>query len=164
VLTVFQVPTTMRKTVERLNRAKHLSWRLAHERMNAAIEAGFPLEAVAIAESLLTDRFLSFVNFHGAGFGPEKTLGGVAQKAASICRRTTGDALGEALAADAENWARERNEILHGIAKSRQGVGPTIPAEGFVDRAHDVAVRGRQLVRAVKAWHGKLVRNHGRRG
>lgn len=88
------------------NHAKYLSYQLAHERMKAAIEAGFPIEAVAIAESLLTDRFLSFVNFHGAGFDAEKsTLGAVAQKAAKICRETTKDPLGEALATHAHEVA-----------------------------------------------------------
>jgi len=31
------------------NHAKYLSYQLAHERMKSAIEAGFPLEVVAIA-------------------------------------------------------------------------------------------------------------------
>ena len=55
------------------NHAKYLSYRLARDRMKAAIEADFPLEAVTIAESLITDRLLSFVNFHGAGFRGKRT-------------------------------------------------------------------------------------------
>lgn len=70
------------------NQAKYQSWRLAHERMQTAIAAGFPLEAVAIAESLVTDRLLSFVNFYGAGFNADKTtLHPVAEKAARIARK-----------------------------------------------------------------------------
>ncbi len=141
------------------NWAKYLSYRLAHDRMKAAIEAGYPLEAIAIAESLITDRLLSFVNFHGAGFDPEKcTLGPAAQKAAKICRETTKDPDGERLAVRAQDWARDRNTVLHSIAKSGQGVGPKIPADSFVDHAHKVAIRGLALVREVKVWHRKQLR------
>lgn len=69
------------------------------------------------------------------------TLGGVAQKAAKICRETTKDLQGEALASEAERWARERNSVLHSIAKSGQGVGPKIAADAFVEHAYAVAVR-----------------------
>lgn len=138
------------------NHEKYLSYKLAHGRMKCAVEAGFPLEAVAIAESLITDRLLSFINFHGADFDPERsTLGGVAQKAAKICKETTRDLQGEALAAEAERWAKERNSILHSIAKSGQGVGPKIAADAFVEHAHSVAVRGMELVKDVKNWHRK---------
>jgi len=142
------------------NHAKFLSYKLAHERMKAAVEAGFPLEAVAIAESLITDRLLSFINFYGADFDPEKsTLGGVAQKAAKICRETSNDPVGEALATKAEMWAKDRNSVLHAIAKSGQGVGPKIATYAFVEHAHGVAVRGLDLVKQVKSWHTQLLRN-----
>jgi len=138
------------------NHAKYLSYQLAHERMKSAIEAGFPLEVVAIAESLITDRLLSFINFHGSDFDPERsTLGSVAQKAAKICREKTNDPQGEALASEAERWAKDRNSVLHAIAKSGQGVGPLIAADAFVQHAHGVAVRGMALVKDVKNWHRK---------
>lgn len=141
------------------NHAKYLSYRLAHERMDSAIRANFPLEAVAIAESLITDRLLSFANFHEAGFDPENTtLVKTAQKVAKICRKTTHDEVGEALAIKAQAWAAERNAVLHAIAKSGQGTGPKIAAEMFVEHANTVAVRGLALVKRVKAWHAQQLR------
>jgi hypothetical protein len=69
----------MSEKLTNMNYANYISYLLAHERMKAAVKVGSPLEAVDIAESLLTDRLLSFINFHGAGFDHEKsTLGGVA--------------------------------------------------------------------------------------
>lgn len=141
------------------NHAKYLSYRLAHERMQGAIDAGFPLEAVAIAESLITDRLLSFANFHEAGFDPDKTtLVKAAQKVAKICRKTTNDELGAKLATKAEQWAADRNAVLHAIAKSSQGTGPKIAADGFVKHAHGVAQKGMALVKDIKAWHSKQLR------
>lgn len=150
----------MNQKLIKSNHAKFLSYKLAHERMKAAVEAGFPLEAVAIAESLITDRLLSFINFNGAGFDPEKsTLGGVAQKAAKICIESSHDPVGEALASKAEMWAKDRNTVLHAIAKSGHGVGPKIAADAFVEHAHGVAVRGMDLVKQVKSWHSGLQKN-----
>ncbi len=148
------------------NQAKYQSWRLAHERMDAAMAAGFPLEAVAIAESLITDRLLSFANFHGAGFdNPEMaTLGRVAKKVVEICQATTPDAQGQALAEKAQCWAKDRNTVLHGIAKSAQGTGPAITANDFVAHAQEVAQRGLELVKEIKAWHGQQVRASGNVG
>ncbi len=140
------------------NQAKYQSYRLAHERMSAAIEARFPLEAVAIAESLLSDRLLSFANGHGAGFEADKiTLRQVTPKVAKICRETK-DAEGQALAHAADQWAVERNKVLHQIAKSGQGDGPPIAADSFLESAMEVAVRGVELVKGVKAWHQKQLR------
>ena len=142
------------------NQAKYLSYRLAHDRMKAAIEADFPLEAVTIAESLITDRLLSFVNFHGAGFDkPEKAmLVRVAEKAVKICQKITQDPQGQALAERAQSWAQERNNVLHAIAKSAQGQGPKTPAESFLAVARDVAARGLALVKDIKSWHQKQLR------
>lgn len=151
----------MNKKAIKGNHAKFLSYKLAHERLKAAVESGYPLEAVAIAESLLTDRLLSFINFYGAAFDPEKaTLGGVAHKAAQICKMpTTRDLVGEDLATKAAMWAKDRNTVLHSIAKSGQGSGPKIEANAFVEHAQGVALRGLDLVKKVKSWHTGLLKN-----
>ena len=141
------------------NQAKSQSYRLAHERTSAAIEAGFPLETVAIAESLLTDRLLSFAVFHRAPkINVERdTLGKAAREVIAICQRLE-DAQGEALAEVAKEWANERNAVLHAIAKSAPGSGPEISAESFVAHAHKVAQRGVELVKGVQAWHQQRLR------
>jgi len=56
-------------------------------------------------------------------------------------------------------WAKDRNSVLHAIAKSGQGVGPKIAADAFVEHAHGVAVRGLDLVKQVKSWHTQLLKN-----
>ena len=140
------------------NQAKYLSYKLAHSRMKTALNAGFPLETIAIAESLMTDRLLSYVNYHGAGFDPDKkTLGQVAPKATKICQELN-DEIGYSLTIKADDWMRQRNAILHSIAKSGQGKGPKIPADQFIDQALEVAQNGIDLVKAIQAWHQRLVR------
>lgn len=140
------------------NHAKYLSYTLAHSRMKAALDAGFPLETIAIAESVMTDRLLSFVNHHGGALDPERTtLGQVAPRAEQLCRQAQ-DEQGATLAEQARQWAHKRNAILHAIAKSGQGVGPRIPAEAFVAEADSVARQGVELLKHIKAWHQQQVR------
>ncbi|MBY5269446.1 hypothetical protein BB931_01245 [Spiribacter salinus] len=55
------------------NYEKYYAYRLAHERMKGAFQAGYPLETITIAESIITDRLLSHANFHGAGLNPDRT-------------------------------------------------------------------------------------------
>lgn len=68
------------------NNAKYLAYKFAHERISAAIEAGFPLEAIAIQESLISDRLHSFTRHHGSRFDIKKTaLRTLANKSLAIC-------------------------------------------------------------------------------
>ena len=46
-------------------RSKYLSYTFAFDEMRRASEQGFPLHAIAIAESILSDRILSFLLSHG---------------------------------------------------------------------------------------------------
>lgn len=145
------------------NQAKYLSYKLAIGRMQMAIDAGFPLEAVAIAESLMSDRLMSYANHHGADLDPDKcTLGKAAKKASAISSRER-DEVGQKLATNASEWARKRNAVLHGIAKSAQGTGPKLEAHTFVEYAQEVAVSGRLLVKQINAWSQKLIRQSGKK-
>jgi hypothetical protein len=140
------------------NQAKYLSYKLAHARMKSALNAEFPLETIAIAESLMTDRLLSYVNYHGTDFDPDKTtLGKVAPKAAKICQENK-DETGYSLTTQAKNWMQQRNEVLHSIAKSGQGKEPKIPANQFLEHALEVAKNGIVLVKAIQTWHKNLIR------
>ncbi|MEQ1890653.1 MAG: hypothetical protein ABL951_15990 [Alphaproteobacteria bacterium] len=60
--------------------------------MKAAIDAGFSLEVIAIAESLMTDRLMSYANCYQAKFDPNKTtLGKVARKVVMLCKEKQDD-------------------------------------------------------------------------
>jgi hypothetical protein len=131
------------------NAAKYLSYKLAFGRMRAAIEAGYPLEAVAIAESIITDRLLSFANHHGARLEPSRTTLGPALRKA----RDSSEAVDTDLFDSVGEWAKQRNEVLHSIAKSGQGEGPRISAEKFLAHADHVARTGLHLATEVKNWH-----------
>ena len=142
------------------NTQKYLSYKLAHEKVVRAIDAGFPLEAIAICESIITDRLLSYANHHGGKLDPSKaTLG---QATTSIQKRVPDlaatDPLGAELVVQASDWAKSRNHALHAIAKSGQGTGPKVSAAEFDEFVMAVALEGQALMKRIKSWHHKLVR------
>ena len=139
------------------NSEKYLSYKFAFNRINKAIEAQFPLEAIAIEESVMTDRFLSFANYYDAEFPLRTTLGQVAPKVAKICKQV-GDLEGKGLAERASEWAKSRNQVLHSIAKSTPGTGPTLRSDTFLRTACGVADAGKLLTDAIKQWHQRRLR------
>ena len=142
------------------NTPKYLSYKLAHEKTARAIDKGFPFEAIAICESLITDRLLSYANHHGGKLNPSKaTLGQVINRIRKLVNDMAGtDPLGDDLLAKASEWAASRNQALHAIAKSAQGQGPKISAAEFDEFAMVTARNGYDLVKQIKSWHQKRVR------
>jgi len=142
------------------NSQKYLSYKLAHEKIDRAIDAGFPLEAIAICESIITDRLLSYANHHGGKLDPSKAILG--QAITSIRKRVPDlaatDPLGADLVLQASDWAKSRNHALHAIAKSGQGQGPKVSAAEFDEFSMAAAHKGHLLMKRIKSWHPKLVR------
>lgn len=146
------------------NTQKYMSYKLAHEKIVRAIDEGFPLEEITICESIITDRLLSYANHHGGKLDPSKaTLG---QAIASIRKRVPDlaatDPSGADLVLQASDWAKSRNRALHAIAKSGQGQGPKVSAAEFDKFAMAAAQKGQLLMKRIKLWHQKLVRQAAR--
>lgn len=146
------------------NFQKYLSYKLAHEKIVRAIDEGFPLEAITICESIITDRLLSYANYYGGRLDPSKaTLG---QAITTIRKRVpdlaAADPLGADLLLQVSDWAKSRNHALHAIAKSGQGQGPKVSAAEFDEFAMAAALEGLALMKRIKSWHQKLVRQAAR--
>jgi len=153
------------------NIGKHNAYALAFAMIDEAIEARCPIQAIAIEESILTDRLWSTLNV-GVTDISEKQFNnlslGVALKAwhpdAKIpegkrnVNRKRFDAEMEELYPDLDKWREMRNGVIHSIAKSRQGKAPSIPAEKFREYAQEAATVGLLLARKVTNWTQKTVR------
>jgi len=141
------------------NQAKYLSYREAWERINAAIESKFYFEAVSIAESILSDRLLSFI----AGVDPNSKVNTRTSFAQLIeaWRRLAGslpshppyEDIGEAV----NEWRKDRNSVVHGLVKSYPGT-PTEDFGSFLQRAEKTAKEGKSLARKVSGWHKEELR------
>jgi len=135
------------------NVKKGESYKYAFERMPEAIEGGYFLEAITIAESIINDRLQSFVigkDVKGRGsFGD--MIKGILNHVPKMDEETL------SLVKRLKPWKDLRNECIHGIAKSHPGQ-PTIDVDAFHGRAEEVAESGYLLAKEVTAWHKKSLR------
>lgn len=82
----------------------------AIEEYNNAIEHRFFLEAIAIAESLISDRMESYANYKSEKDYSFQTLG-------KLCDALRNDPVLKSIVADIDAWRVKRNAALHQMAK-----------------------------------------------
>ena len=151
---------------------KYFSYKLAHEQIKRAIGSNppFPIEAIAIEESILFDRLRSAV----LALVPEKSSAkSFAMILESIYDKQTHtiaygfEDLGAALAKKGgvealDDWRKGRNRFIHGLARSSEPGHPTeIGSDVFYKEGLDLARKGIKLVRIVEAWSKKSIRATG---
>ncbi len=159
----------MKTTPEPKNIQKGLAYKLAHEQMNEAIdgERPFPIEALAIEESILSDRLRSAIwTLVPKARGAKR----FAQIIEAVFDRNAGiatsgfEGLHAALAkkgglAALDAWRKQRNRFVHGLACSPEPRKPTeIGSDVYLKEGLEAAREGRKLVRIVEAWSKKCVR------
>ena len=134
--------------VSRSNRAKYLSYKYAMARMEEAINERFYLEAVMIAESVISDRLLS-ATAHRRALSADS-----AQKHLSLSvliARAKSIGLPPDLATELHAWRAARNQVAHAVAKSAPNE-PTMSVELFCEQAESAARQGQRLVNVMKRW------------
>ena len=150
---------------QKKNTLKYYAYRLAFDMIKCSLERDCPLQAIAIEESILTDRLSSTLNAGRPQARPKDTLGRVLTEwhpktpsASRNANATLFDEEMESLFPELSKWWNMRNELLHGIAKPKQDEKPTASSDDFMDRARTAAKKGYALVRKVDAWTKKQIR------
>jgi hypothetical protein len=152
-----------KKTVDRIlkmkNTNKYLSYTKAWELINAALKEGFHLEAVAVEESIISDRILSYVAALAPStkLGPKSNFGELISKWRKLAGASLIIADGTDLGAEVDAWRDQRNRVIHGLVKSSPGT-PTEEVDTFMERSREAAEKGKSLARAVQNWHQKILR------
>jgi hypothetical protein len=141
------------------DKAKFLSYAEAWARIRAAQRQGFFREAVAIQESIVSDRLNSFL-VKDCAIDPElkalrslHNLIGLWVKVSSerFARDSDCVASVDDLHERLDVWRMHRNEVVHGLVKSRAGrTGNHI--DDFLERASLAAREGAILARQVCRW------------
>lgn len=143
------------------NMPKYLSYKAAWERIATSIESEYYLEAVALCESIISDRLISFVQ--GVS-GCEVRLNTGFRELVKAWKKNAGTVEWRAykdLQSAVTAWSNKRNEVVHGFVKSAPG-RPTQSPESFLDMAREAAEEGRELAKVVCAWHKKQLAAHKR--
>jgi hypothetical protein len=117
-------------------------------RMDEAIRKRFYLEAVMIAESVISDR-LDSTTAHGKALAA-----GSAQRhvdLGSLIDRAKRSGLPADLATELHAWRGARNQVAHEVARAAPD-DPTMPIDVFCGQAESAARQGQRLVHAMKRW------------
>jgi hypothetical protein len=130
------------------NMIKYEAYQYSFRRMDSALKARFFLEAVMIAESILSDRLLSVLAKNN--LLSEKEMKSFSSFSFLVKKSRELPVPFERLA-ELDGWRVKRNKVAHAIAKSSPGE-PTITTAAFRELAEDAAKQGRNLCDALKKW------------
>ena len=149
------------------NQFKGASFKHAFERIAVSINAEFYLEAVTLAESIISDRLLSFVQHHESlpenqdklpkKHKPvdEKTgLYDLIQRTKKLNRYPVEINEEKDLLSALNEWRNDRNKCVHAASKSKPGT-PNVPVNKFIEKARKSENRGSELARLVCDWDKK---------
>lgn len=137
------------------NYGKQDSYRFVFGMINNAIRHNYPLQAITLEESVMADRLWSALHANGHQVKNHETVG------RALCdwkKCLSFDEEVNSLKPQIEQWWKERNELLHGLAKSDQGCAPEIRPEEFDEKACATARMGLELTNAVCNWSKKSIR------
>jgi hypothetical protein len=141
------------------NEAKFLSYREAWTRIKLATKQGFFLEAVTIEESIVSDRMLSFLEKSCGVVIGGHSLSNTSKEWLKHAKKLVGEESDEAKLADElfsrlNAWRDHRNNVVHGIVKSKV---PRLEdhIDNFLTGAASAALEGEKVARAIDRWVSK---------
>lgn len=132
------------------NMEKGKAYRYAMEKIDEAIEHRFPLEAIAIEESIISDRLRAYAEHVNHVFAKKQKFVSFDALIRAFLEELQERKLFEGeykeLYEAINKWRKDRNAILHGIVKTEKaGEVPMGASEDFYKKAMKVAERGKEI-------------------
>ena len=147
------------------NHAKYELYALAFRMIDDALQHGCPLQAIAVEESILTDRLSSTLNAGRVKASPKTSLGKAlgewkpkSAKSSPNANAALFDGEMEKMYPSLRQWWDDRCALLHAIVKSSQGEAPALSPDAFVALANKTAKTGLALSRRVDNWTRRRIR------
>ena len=134
------------------NKTKGDSFTYAFTRMSESYKKEFYLESVTLAESIISDRLLSFVKSRHVKVNDRTALKQLIDKAKKLNTSPAITRAGQELFDALDEWRVTRNKCVHAVAKSEPGE-PTVTVGEFIGMAKRSAKDGKELARLVCNWH-----------
>jgi hypothetical protein len=145
------------------NVEKYYSYREAWSRIKLAQENGFYLEAIAIQESIISDRIISYLHHEeikaisSTNDSQFISLNNLIQKWRSEFPKGLSSGSYSNLIEAVDQWRLSRNKVIHAIVKSKPGQ-PTQSIDLFLQQAKEAAEVGNKIAREVCNWSQKKKR------
>lgn len=128
------------------NVKKYYSYKLAWERIDAALEQGFPLEAIAIEESIISDRLRAYMEYIGRGLSNKSLDFRLKAFQKELEKRGLFVGEYEELHTKINAWREGRNQALHRIVYTNRAT-ESVDADEFLKKATKTAKSGKTLTR-----------------
>lgn len=142
-----------------VGRARQELYRGTYKRLKEANEAGFWIEAIALCESIISDRLqarISHLKGHSEDGRRNKMLGALLRQIKSEDTQIGFEKLHQ-IYSDIENWADARNKAVHRAVKL--SVGDEFRKwDDFYDALEDTARTGADLCRRLSNEQNRLKR------
>lgn len=145
------------------NMAKYEAYKLAFGQINAALKEGFPIEAIALEESIISDRLESAAV--GKGISLKKRPAGRTADFSELAGLVETNAEFRGLAEALEKagfpfgslaaWGKSRNDFIHNVAHGAPRGVPAVSASAFETQGAMIAANGLKLARLVCDWSKK---------
>jgi len=144
-------------TEHQKNKGKGDAYKDAFERIKSSLEQGFPLEAICLIESIMSDQLLSHAVGTGTLEGPQEKLLKTSfwQLIEALKTWANKHSSSEAviIAEDLHQWRAHRNSLVHSAVKALPAQAPKLPPEGFWKEAGEAANQGVTVARKLLKWH-----------
>ena len=131
------------------NKKKSFSYALAYERIDKAIAEKFPIEAIAIEESIIADRLISHLARRGIFYDAHASLVTMVREVENYYKD---DEKSMELLHNIKLWCDARNTAIHSIVRSVPGDAPMIKHSNFLTSTMKTARKGKQYARSICAW------------
>ena len=151
------------RNIKQVNTAKYEAYRLAFGQINAALKAGFPIEAIALEESIISDRLESAAA--GKGVSLKKRQAGRTADYFELAHLVETNVEFQGLAKLLTEaglspgvlvaWGKSRNDFIHNVAHGVPCGAPAILASTFATQGARIAANGLRLARLVCDWSKK---------
>jgi hypothetical protein len=150
-------PHRNRKRATNGNVGLHERYVVAWSRISLSIDQGFHFEAIAIEESIMSNRLKSFL------YGTDPTTQKEVDENKYVPFGTLIRRLGKQSdsfpdVASLNEWCKRRNSALHALAQSSPSKQPEKDVATFLEEAKVTAVDGARLARKVSDWHRRTLR------
>ena len=155
----------MTKESKAKNMPKYEAYKRAFGQIKKAISMGFPIEAIALEESIISDRLQSAAEGMGLNLKPKKSgrTAGFAELLNLVETKPEFESLRAFLAASNGSvetlraWGRKRNDFVHNFVHSAPGAAPVVSAASFDETGRIVASEGLRLARMICSWSKKSI-------
>lgn len=143
------------------NMEKYKAYYFAFYRIDQALKEEFPLEAIALEESIISDRLRAYCEANNLPTKDEQGDYSLHKliKASRKANQSSKCVELHKFLDSVYSWKNERNKLIHKVVRTeKSGEAPEIPPEDFIPRAMEYAMAGKDLARTICNISNKLRR------